>query len=104
MVVLRSYSGWALVLVFFGILFALSYNNSLFHGVSGSLRRSTRMAVHEGLLTAGVVAGSAIAGILYQGGRFSRVVVFGSTVVASAAAVQVLLVLLSNRLSTRSAD
>ena len=99
-----SFAGLAAVLMVFGLLFALSYNNSLFHGVSGSLRRSTRMAVHEGVLTAGMVAGSAIGGYLYQNGRFARVLMFGCAVVAAAAAVQVLLVLRSDRLSTRNAD
>jgi MFS family permease len=104
MALTRAYPAWALVLVLFGALFALSYNNSLFHGVSGSLRRSTRMAVHEGLLTAGMVSGSALAGILYQDGRFGRVVVFGCTVVAAAAAAQALLLLIRRNINTSSAD
>jgi predicted MFS family arabinose efflux permease len=104
MAVAASFAGFAAVLIVFGLLFALSYNNSLFHGVSGSLHRSTRMAVHEGLLTAGMVAGSAIGGYLYQDGLFVRVLIFGCAVVAAAAAVQVLLVLLSDRLSMRSVD
>jgi MFS family permease len=83
-----AYPGWIAIMVLFGLLFALSYNNSLFHGVSGSLHRSTRMAVHEGLLTAGMVAGSAIAGVLYQGGRIGRVLVFACAVAAAAAAAQ----------------
>jgi DHA1 family multidrug resistance protein-like MFS transporter len=102
--VLSTFCGFAVVLAAFGLLFALSYNNSLFHGVSGSLRRSARMAVHEGLLTAGMVAGSAIGGILYQSGRFVWVLCFGCAVVAAAAATQAVLVLFYQKLSTNSAD
>jgi MFS family permease len=91
MVTMRSFAGFSLLLALFGLLFALSYNNSLFHGVIGSIRRSTRMAVHEGVLTAGVVAGSAIGGILYQNGTFLRVLVFCCVLVAAGAVVQAIL-------------
>jgi len=104
MAVAATFAGFAAVLIVFGLLFSLSYNNSLFHSVSGSLRRSTRMAVHEGLLTAGMVSGSAIGGYLYQSGRFVRVLMFGCAVVAAATAVQVVLVLLLRKLSKNSAN
>lgn len=93
MIGLSRFPGFALFLALFGLLFALSYNNSLFHGVAGSLQRSTRMAVHEGLLTAGMVAGSSIGGVLYQTGQFGRVFLFGCIVVAAGAAAQIALVL-----------
>ena len=104
MAAMRTVPGFSVVLALFGLLFALSYDNSLFHGVSGSLRRSTRMAVHESLLTAGMIAGSAIGGILYQSGQFTRVLVFGCAVVAVAAAAQAALVLIFRKISTRSSD
>ena len=103
MAAVRTFPGLTAALALFGLLFALSYNNSLFHGVSGSLRRSTRMAVHEGLLTGGMVAGSAIGGILYQNGRFPGVLVFGCTVAAAAAAAQAALILIFRRFSTPGA-
>ena len=99
MAAVRTFPGFTVALALFGLLFALSYSNSLFHGVSGSLRRSTRMAVHEGLLTGGMVAGSAIGGILYQSGRFPGVLVFGCTVAAAASAAQAALVLIFRRFS-----
>jgi DHA1 family multidrug resistance protein-like MFS transporter len=99
-----TFSGFAAVLIAFGLLFALSYNNSLFHSMSGSSRRSTRMAVHEGLLTAGMVSGSAISGCLYQNGRFVRVLTFGCAVLAAATVTQVVLVLLLGKSSTNRAD
>jgi len=94
MIGLHTFSGFSLFLALFGLLFALSYNNSLFHGVTGSVQRSTRMAVHEGLLTAGVVCGSSIGGILYQTGQFGRVLLFACAVVAAGALAQIALVLL----------
>lgn len=97
MITLHSFAGLSLMLALFGLLFALSYNNSLFHGVSGCNRRSTRMAVHEGLLTAGMVAGSAAGGMLYQNGAFPRVLVFCCIVVGIGAAAQAILGLLFRR-------
>jgi predicted MFS family arabinose efflux permease len=94
MAALRSFAGFCLLLALFGLLFALSYNNSLFHGAAGSARRSSRMAVHEGLLTAGMVAGSAVGGILYQPGRFARVALFACIIVCAGVAAQAALVLL----------
>ena len=43
----------AVLIALVGTLRALSYNNSLFHGVSGSINRTGRMAVHESLLSLG---------------------------------------------------
>lgn len=97
MIVLRTFPGFSLFLALFGLLFALSYNNSLFHGVTGSIQRSTRMAFHEGMLTAGVVFGSSIGGILYQTGQFRGVLLFGSVVVAAGAVAQIALVLVLRR-------
>lgn len=60
------------VLVISGLLLAVgaftaqSYANSLFHGVSGSVHRASRMAVHESLLSAGMVFGAIAGGSLYQ--------------------------------------
>jgi MFS family permease len=52
-----------------GICQAFSYFNSMFHGISGSINRSGRMAVHESLVSSGLVLGSLFGGVLYQ--RFS---------------------------------
>ena len=52
MVVFSSPFVLALQLALMGALWALSYNNSLFHGVSGSINRTGRMAIHEALLAA----------------------------------------------------
>jgi DHA1 family multidrug resistance protein-like MFS transporter/DHA1 family quinolone resistance protein-like MFS transporter len=49
-----------------GALRALSYNTGIFHGVSGSMNRANRMAIHEALLAAGLIVGSSMGGIVYQ--------------------------------------
>ncbi len=64
--VVLSWKMMAVMLSFFGVLFAFHYSNSLFHGVSGSLNREGRMAVHEAVLTAGVISGALSGGEIYQ--------------------------------------
>lgn len=62
----KTWSSLAVMFSFFGILFAFQYSNSLFHGVSGSVNREKRMAVHEGVLTAGLISGAVGGGVVYQ--------------------------------------
>lgn len=61
-----SFAGLALFFLLFGILFAMAYSYSIFHGASGSVNRSSRMLIHEVLLTIGTVIGSIVGGTLYQ--------------------------------------
>jgi len=56
----------ALALVAVGMLVAYGYVNSLFHGLAGSANRAARGAVHEALLSIGIVVGSFAGGVLYQ--------------------------------------
>jgi predicted MFS family arabinose efflux permease len=90
---LQTAPALALALAVFGLLFSLSYNESLFHGVAGSRRRSARMAVHEGLLTAGMVCGASGGGLLYQFANFRIVLLFCCLLVAAAFLAQTVLVL-----------
>ena len=84
----------AMLIALLGSFRSLSYSNSLFHGVSGSINRAGRMAVHEALLAAGLIFGSAFGGELYQ--RFSMNAVYGfcAAVVLSGAVVQLALYLI----------
>ena len=57
-----------------GLLMALSYSSSLFHGVSGSTNRAKRTAIQEILISAGFISGSFVGGILYE--RYSMATVY----------------------------
>jgi len=54
------------VLCLLGMLVALSYFNSMFHGIAGSANRAARSALHESLLSFGFIGGSVMGGVLYQ--------------------------------------
>jgi DHA1 family multidrug resistance protein-like MFS transporter/DHA1 family quinolone resistance protein-like MFS transporter len=90
-VLLALFSGPGAYLVLFsvfGLLFALQYATSIFHGVSGSLEREKRMAVHEGSLTFGVVLGSAGGGLLYQQLSFQSVMIMVAALILLAGLLQ----------------
>lgn len=61
-----SFALYTLFFLLFGILFALAYSFSIFHGASGSIHRSRRMLIHEILLTIGTVVGSIMGGSIYE--------------------------------------
>ena len=90
-----------LVLGCMGLLIALSYSYSLFHGVSGSINRAKRMAVHESLLSAGFISGSSIGGILYQQYSIGAVYWFCSALVMMGVITQVGLGLRAKKTETR---
>ncbi|MCF7849149.1 MAG: MFS transporter [Kiritimatiellales bacterium] len=78
----------ALLLVATGILSAAAYNNSLFHGLSGSSQRTSRMAMHEATLSVGIGLGAAGSGYAYQ--HLGMVGAFGlcAILLSAGAAVQ----------------
>ena len=59
----------AVFFVAYGIVFALVYEMSIFHGASGAAHREKRMVVHEVLINIGMVLGSSLGGVIYE--RFS---------------------------------
>ena len=81
----------ALLIALLGSFRALNYNNSLFHGLSGSVNRSGRMAIHEALLAGGLIFGSVFAGELYQRYSMTVVYIFCTNVMLSGAVVQLIL-------------
>jgi len=54
------------VLACLGLGVGLSYFNSMFHSIAGSSNRVARSAVHESLLSAGLLCGAVLGGVLYQ--------------------------------------
>jgi len=81
-----------LLLALIGLLMSLSYFNSLFHGVSGSVNRAGRMAIHESILSAGLIIGSSIGGILYEKYTMSIVYQFCAGLVLFGAVLQTALI------------
>lgn len=55
-----------LLMALFGLTSSMNYSASIFHGSSGSLNRSRRMAIHEAVLSAGVVCESLLGGLIYE--------------------------------------
>jgi DHA1 family multidrug resistance protein-like MFS transporter/DHA1 family quinolone resistance protein-like MFS transporter len=56
----------------FGILFPFVYMSSMFHGASGSINRTSRMIIHEVLLSLGSVFGSIWGGVLFDHYSYPR--------------------------------
>ena len=71
--VMQSFFGLSLFFLLFGMLFSMAYSYSIFHGASGSVNRSSRMLIHEVLLTVGTVIGSIFGGTIYHHLDFSMV-------------------------------
>ncbi len=92
MVFLLKYTGMPLplgvLLALIGAFMSLSYFNSLFHGVSGSINRAGRMAIHESILSAGLIVGSSIGGLLYERYSMSLVYLFCAGLVLLGTAAQ----------------
>jgi DHA1 family multidrug resistance protein-like MFS transporter/DHA1 family quinolone resistance protein-like MFS transporter len=61
------------ILFFFGLglIHACAYNMSMFHGISGALKRSRRAGIHETILALGSISGVVSGGYLYQRYSFS---------------------------------
>ncbi|MGH0052334.1 MAG: MFS transporter [Sphaerochaetaceae bacterium] len=73
---------FAFFFLLFGILFAFAYDQSMFHGASGSVNRSGRMIIHEVLLTVGTILGAVVGGNIYEHLSFSKVLlVIGSAAI-----------------------
>ncbi|NQT58155.1 MAG: MFS transporter [Bacteroidetes bacterium] len=80
----------------FGFSFSGIYTNSIFHGAAGSSDREHRMAIHEVMLTIGIVSGSLFGGVLYQRMSYPSVMVFCLILTALAGVIQTL-IFLGNR-------
>jgi MFS family permease len=75
-----------------GMLGAVAYVESVFHGVAGSLQRARRMAIHEALLTVGALGGALVGGWFYQARGMPFVLVSYSLLLFATAGLQVAMV------------
>lgn len=75
-----------------GFLTSMSYFNSVFHGVSGSPRRSTRMAINESLISMGQIIGALFGSFIYENISMRMVYFFSSILAFSLNFIQLLLI------------
>ena len=61
-----SLTTYSVLLPLIGLTVAVNYTFSVYYGVAGARDRTLRMAIHEALLTVGVVIGSLMGGGLYE--------------------------------------
>lgn len=81
----------AVFFVVYGILFALVYEMSIFHGASGAVDREKRMVVHEVLINIGMVLGSSAGGMIYEKYSFSLTLYVLSAVAVALLAAEMLM-------------
>jgi DHA1 family multidrug resistance protein-like MFS transporter/DHA1 family quinolone resistance protein-like MFS transporter len=62
----HSPAGLLPVFVLVGAMTGLIYSESIFHGASGSKDRAARMAIHEAVLSGGMLTGSIAGGSVFQ--------------------------------------
>ena len=74
----------------------LVYNESVFHGISGSRSRAGRMAIHESTLNTGSVIGSITGGVIYQASSI-KASFLGSAILAMCSLAIVLMLLVKPR-------
>ncbi len=78
----------ALSLALIGLSNAVSYSASIFHGAAGSTNRARRMAIHESVLSLGIVSGAVLGGAVYGRTDYRLVYCMAAAVLAASAAVQ----------------
>ncbi len=69
-----SYYSFVILFILYGAVFALGYNESIYHSAYGGGKRHIRMAVHEALITAGQISGSLLGGAVYSSFSFTSLV------------------------------
>jgi predicted MFS family arabinose efflux permease len=97
-------SAVALLFMATGFLVALSYSESIFHGVSGARHRASRMGIHESLLGMGLMVGPVVGGLVYQQHGMRAMYLACAAVLLAGIAVQVPLCLLAHHGERQPAD
>jgi MFS family permease len=87
----NTFAGYALLMPIIGVIVAVTYSFSLFHGTSGSLERGKRTAVHELVQSSGIILGSIAGGQMYQVFSIKAVYLFCLTVASAGAVIQIFL-------------
>ena len=89
-----TYSNLAIGILFalIGFITSLGYFNGVFHGVSGSPRRSTRMAINESLIATGQIVGSLLGSIIYESISMRMVYFFSSMLALTMSFIQIVMI------------
>ena len=82
------------IFLIFGILFSWIYTNSIFHGASGSRDRQRRMAIHEAVLTAGMILGSLTGGIVDKIYSYASVMLLCAMIASLGLVIQLIMLML----------
>ncbi len=95
-----TFISYALLMPFFGIIVAVAYSFSLFHGTSGSLERAKRTAINELVISSGVMVGATAGGQIFQNYSMLAVYLFCMSVAAAGVILQLFLLRKSTVRST----
>ncbi len=88
---INTFTGYALLMPIIGVIVAVTYSFSLFHGTSGSLERGRRTAVHELIQSSGIILGSTAGGLMYQDFSIKAVYLFCLTIASAGVMIQIFL-------------
>ena len=91
LIFVKTYAAYFLLMPVIGIIVAISYSLSLFHGTSGSLERGKRTAIHEIVLSAGLITGSTAGGQILRNFSIQSVYLFCLIIAALIAVIQTFL-------------
>ena len=97
MLFIRTVSGFYVLFVLYGLLFAAAYSNGIFHGSAGASNRGPRMALFESFLTMGVMTGSVAGGYLYQYYSIHAAFLFCAVIIAAGFIAQTAVYLYSKK-------
>jgi len=93
----RSLAWFIPALALLGLVMAYQNTSSVFHGVTGSVRRERRMAIHEATLTFGQILGAGAGGFIYQHASMAVVFLFLLALAVLGAGLQALMVRYAKR-------
>jgi predicted MFS family arabinose efflux permease len=81
---------YALWTILTGIIIGYAYTNSMFHCLSGAVERQRRMNIHEIVLTAAMLTGSLIGGVILDKLGMNMVIAFVAAVMGLSFLLQLL--------------
>ncbi len=99
----ETMAGLAPAFCVLGLFVAFNYSSSMFHAMTGSTNRTSRMAIHEALIASGLVVGSASGGAIYQWLDMPSVYLFCAALMALTACAQFIMIAAQKKRQTNTA-